>query len=218
MKASQLFVPILLAALVIVVMISTAIEQSSDKRTHELLERLTEQLSERSTVVVEAPQPRPAPRPQVELAPPKVETQVAVEPEPDPETEREAEPEPEQEVEAEPTPGTSADLSRLDWPTYGPTIESVIRDLLAGEYQQVYDRFTDEYKQALPVDMIAAAMDPIRKKHGAFQSIVEHAAPTRRLPPGLHGFMVTTETQSAGPLVFTITLNEQQRVASLYVR
>jgi hypothetical protein len=227
MKLSEALTPILLAALILVVMISAALQQQSDKQTQKLLAQLTDQLGESTTVVMATPdQPRSDPDGPTDPQPPQdTDTNPTGDVDPDATA---ADTDADSDVDA--AAGTSDDtasgtpdstaLSELDWPTFGPTVEQIIRQLLTGQYDAVYSRFNDDMRDALPLRTLTEVMNPLRDKHGAFDSIVRHSAPVVRLPEGLHAFRVTVATKKTTdePLVFTITLDEEKRIAGLYVR
>lgn len=242
MKISEMLTPVLLAALVAVVMVSAALQQQSDRETRELLARLTEQLADRPPAAVREPDPSPPETDRPTDTPADIATGRPTKPSPigpapaepdppagDPEGPKPPEasdppnnPDPpaREPAEDDPSAAASPDLGELDWPTYGPTVEWTIETLMAGEYAEVRERFNDDLKTALPVTALASVMDPIRDKHGEFESIVDRASPSVRLPAGLHAFRVTVATanETVDPLIFTITVNDQQQIAGLYVQ
>lgn len=228
MKLSEALTPILLAALILVVMISAALQQQSDKQTRQLLTQLTDELSQPMTVAVATPDqtqsrsdestdPEPPP-----VADADADTDTGATDDTGSDTDAGTNDQAATSTDDQAADGTadSTALSELDWPTFGPTVEQVIRQLLTGQYDAVYSRFNDDMRNALPLRTLTEVMNPLRDKHGAFESIVRHSAPIVRLPEGLHAFRVTVATSKTTdePLVFTITLDDEKRIAGLYVR
>jgi len=214
-----------------VVVVSATMRQQSDREIRELLAQLTEQLADRPPAAAREPDPSPAgadtpTEPPTEPSP--IEPSPAEndpppgdpeEPQP-PDPPKNPDPPTREPAEDDASGAASPELGELDWPTYGPTVEWTIETLMAGEYAEVRERFDDDLKTALPVAALASVMDPIRDKHGEFESIVDRASPTVRLPAGLRAFRVTVATanETVDPLIFTITVNDQQQIAGLYVQ
>ena len=234
MKISDALTPILLATLILVVMVSAALQQQSDKQTQRLLAQLTEQLGESPRVMVDATNDPPT-----ENEPASSDTPT------DNTATDSGETDPHKSITTDTTDktdttdtsttdttgvttdasdtsggGDANDADESEWTEFGPTVEQIIRQLLTGQYDAVYSRFNEDMRSALPVRTIADVINPLREKHGAFDSIASHSSPFDRLPAGSHAFRVTVAMKKTPdqPLVFTITLDDQKQIAGLYVR
>ncbi len=172
------------------------------------------QASDRPAIAVERP------------APPKLEPVSQPQPEP-------AEPElpefdqgppavhlaaPPRDDAPKPTAPQPAPTDSEQWERFGPQVTRIIRQLLDGEYDAVIERFNPEMASVLNRQRLAAAMDPLRRDHGPMRRVLQHARPPLELPRNLHAFVVTIETRTGEPLTFTITMNDQDQVAGLYMK
>lgn len=110
------------------------------------------------------------------------------------------------------------DPAAKGWQTYGPTVTNVIENLLAGHYDAVVKRFNDSMSAELSPAQLAAVIDPVRKAHGPMKELTRHAPLQGRLPANMHAFEVTTELTDGHKLLFTVTLDDQQRVSGLLMK
>ncbi|MHC4994125.1 MAG: hypothetical protein ACYTGQ_03635 [Planctomycetota bacterium] len=105
------------------------------------------------------------------------------------------------------------------WTTYGPTVELVIKQLMTGDYDPVMERLDDQFGQEMTRDYVARFMQGQRAKYGDFKAFTYHNYVTDTgLPSKYAAFDVGVETTSGKQLVFTITLDNQKRIAGLYVQ
>ena len=181
----------------------------------------TEPLPAPMATTVPTPLPTPTPPPPAPApAPPKVEPPRVIVPAP---------PAPEPEPLPAPTPVTTAPApmpappapeSTDSWQTYGPAVIEVITHLLNGQYDPVVKQFDENMAQVLTRDGLAKAIDPFRQKHGTLSRLVSHMPVSDpAVPDSLHAFTVRVETEKdAGGLTFTVTLDDQKRIAGLYVQ
>jgi len=115
-------------------------------------------------------------------------------------------------------PARDAPATPAGWERFGPTVEKIIADVFAGKYDRISARFDKDMAAALPPERLAAALDPIRARAGGIKAVVDRRSAPVALPADLHAYNVTVQTENAGRLVFTITLDDQKRLAGLYVK
>lgn len=105
-----------------------------------------------------------------------------------------------------------------DWMAYRNAIAKVIDDLLAGREQAVYQQFNSNLASYLTLDQLRKVMQPIRAKHGQAMRISEHQRLRIGVQPEHHAYQVMVETERDRPLLFTITIDEQDKIAGLFVK
>ena len=94
----------------------------------------------------------------------------------------------------------------------------VVRSLLSGEYQAVADRLDPDMAANISKDYLATMMDPVRKQHGGLKEVISHEPVTKGLPQRLRAFRVKVALSDGHELRFTITLDQQQRIAGMLMR
>lgn len=141
--------------------------------------------------------------------PPVPPVPVPPEPEPEPVVDPVLPPDP------DPAPIADADPK---WQRFGPTITTVVDDLLAGRYDQVAEKFNEDMAAALDATRLAAAMNPIRQRAGAFRNVIEQQSLNITMPkPDMHPFRVVVATAKNEKLTFTITVTDAKKIAGLYI-
>ncbi len=123
-------------------------------------------------------------------------------------------------VEAVDAAAPKPDAGEVLWEKFGPTIEQVITDLMAGRDEAVTKRFTKEYTERLAtagVD-INAVMQMKREQNGALLRISSHQLLEHRLPTNGHAFRVTTVTENNPRFVFTITITDDMKIDGMQAR
>ncbi len=195
------------------------------KQLNRQMARLGEQLAGRDPVVVrqpapppklpEQPEPAPVPRQVVEVAddepPPAAPNSAVASIAPDDPNEAAS---PASPIAPQPRPAPSGPRA---WDTFGPTVQRIIDEVFDRRFDAVSDRFDDDMRAALPGDRLAAALGPILNRAGDMQRITDRRDAPVRLPPRLHAYEIDVAT-THGKLTFTITLDDQQRLAGLYVK
>jgi hypothetical protein len=117
-----------------------------------------------------------------------------------------------------PAPPSTAGGDDALWQQFGPTIERVMTDLLAGRYDAVADRFNPEMASALDATRLAAAMNPVRQRAGAFERVTYYESLGIPMPsPDMHPFRVIVDTEKDVKLTFTITVTDAKQIAGLYI-
>jgi hypothetical protein len=118
------------------------------------------------------------------------------------------------------TPAAPVDdsASLAAWETNGSTVTQVVTQLLDGRYAEVVKLFNANMASELPPPELATVIDPVRKAHGAMKHILGHAPLKARLPENMHAFVVTTEMSDGHKVLFTITLDDKQRVSGLLMK
>ncbi len=129
---------------------------------------------------------------------------------------------PEPPVETQPEPPKNPEPPAVeedkDWMDYREAIAKVIDDLLAGREQAVYEQFNNNLTSVLPLEMLQKVMEPIRIEHGRAMRITQHQRLRIGVRPEMHAYQVMVETEKGKPLLFTITIDEQDKIAGLYVK
>ena len=117
-----------------------------------------------------------------------------------------------------PPPPASDTRARKDWPTYGPRAIQVIDELLSGNYAAVLNKLDGDMARTLDRATLVRVMDPIRAKHGRLARILGYRTPDPAPESSKHAFEIQVATTEGDPLTFTITLDQRERVAGLWVK
>lgn len=122
------------------------------------------------------------------------------------------------------TPPASPDLpdppAPVDpvWQRVAPTMTKIVKHLLAGEYDPVMQRFDPTMAAALTRDQLAVVMDGTRARTGVLNKITDHQRIASGLPADHAAYQVYARTVNGNILMFTITLDAQDRIAGLFVK
>ena len=163
---------------------------------------------------VEPPAPAEAPEAPEPIAPPIDDTPTTS----DAQTEQPVPPPTPDDPPATPVTATLAE----PWAVSGPVVVEVITQLLDGDYEPVHQRLTDRYISQLKKlsrpdsPALESSMDKVRTKHGAFRRVIETSEGGAGLPGEL--WRVDVETEKGSRLTFTIKLDIQRKVESIFVR
>lgn len=101
------------------------------------------------------------------------------------------------------------------WQTSGPLVETVIQQLLGGDYEAVFNTFDPVMQTNLSREALAGAIDPIRTEHGAFKKFTNHRIVTDNAQASMSTFEVDTELADGHKLRFTISVDGKSRVSGL---
>ncbi|MDH3584295.1 MAG: hypothetical protein OER86_08785 [Phycisphaerae bacterium] len=105
-----------------------------------------------------------------------------------------------------------------NWKRDEPVVRQVIEQLLGGRYQSVVRRFDRTLASELPQADLAAVIDPIRFKHLGMKQILGHQAVPHTLGANTNVYEVAAEMSDGHRLVFTITLDQKQRITGLIMK
>ncbi len=105
------------------------------------------------------------------------------------------------------------------WETYGPTVETIIGDLLSGRYAKVTARFSPEFAAAFLPQTAQEAMQRIHEKHGRLVAITSHKRHSQfSLPADQIAYRVSVQTERESGMVVTITLDSAKRITALFIK
>jgi outer membrane biosynthesis protein TonB len=117
-----------------------------------------------------------------------------------------------------PTPAAPVDPVDPVWQRVGPAMTTIIKHLLAGEYDPVMQRFDPTMAAALTREQLAVVMDGTRARTGVLNKITDHQRIASGLPADHAAYQVYAKTANGNILMFTITLDAQDRIAGLFVK
>jgi len=175
------------------------------------------------------PQPNPAPAPNVQPQPapaqqPPANPAPAVEP-PASDTTQPLPPAPvpvpPSQPETQPSSETSEGLTAeqdAEWKKIGKSITGVITNLLNGDYDRVRQQFDRNMSANLSRQQLAAAIEPLRTEHGDFKKVLYHRPVEGELPKNMHAWEVNVELGSGHQVLFTVTVDDKDRVAGLLMK
>ncbi|MAE60207.1 MAG: hypothetical protein CMJ49_02505 [Planctomycetaceae bacterium] len=220
---SSRLMPVLVIALIAAVAVNTYVNY----RVVALLEQVSLRLADppQPVVVIESPivetaaagdsaKIEPVVEPVVEPAvEPVAQTQPSVQ---ITITERSEIPEPPRPELVAPQPPalSEAELHAKAWETSGPIVTGIIKELLAGDYDDAAARLDDVYAARLGTKL-NTRMDDVRQESGEFSKVIQVDKAGVRLPGQL--WRVVVETNRDQRLQFTIQLNDAKKVSSVYV-
>lgn len=219
---------ILLVLLLVVVGLSVIMQF----QTLKLLNQIASQSADRQPVAVVPPTPTPGPvtptpangaqpaNPTPANPGPTNPTEI-IKPKPDPTPPTPTPPKPDPPkpgpgpgVPVAPSPPTIA-TGDPQWQTHSPLVETVIQQLLSGDYEAVFNTFDPVMQTNLSREALAGAIDPIRTKHGAFKKFIHHRVVTDNAQASMSTFEVDTELADGHKLRFTISIDGKSRVSGL---
>ncbi len=151
--------------------------------------------------ITEEVKPQPKPKP--------VENKSATKPKPTP-IPAKADPQP------EPKPVNLPPADPI-WQKVGPTMTAIIHQLLSGQYDPVLKRFDKAMAAALSPDQLKSVVDPLRARTGTLVEVVDHTRVTL-VPANQFAYKVHANTVNGNTLIFTITLDQANRISGLFVK
>ncbi len=103
------------------------------------------------------------------------------------------------------------------WETYGPTVVKVIEDLFGDRMDDLFARYSIEYAQAQNKATVSKYMKSWRAKNGEFSHILTHRRDAMSEEDS-QVFKVVVDTDRNKPMEFTICLDAQKKVTSVFAR
>ncbi len=120
--------------------------------------------------------------------------------------------------EPEPQPEPESQPADPVWQNVGPTMTLIIDQLLKGRYDPVVERFDATMAAALPQSQLADVMNPLRARVGSLEAVTQHNRITLGLPDNQFCYQVHARTTTGRMLLFTITLDQSDRITGLFVK
>lgn len=93
--------------------------------------------------------------------------------------------------------------------------QAYAKQLLAGQYEILFERFDPAMQRALPVNKMRALFDPERNARGPLKAIRQLSTETKR---GFQVFHLEATFERGLPLVFTLTLKPDGKVVGLFFK
>ena len=101
------------------------------------------------------------------------------------------------------------------WQAHGRAVMRIIKDLFAGRYDAVTERFSTDYAANIDRSGLASAIEPIRNAHGGLKELADPTPATRDLGDGLTLYTVPIKLADGHRLTLMVTLDEQDRIHGL---